>query len=422
MSYDRLNGWGDRSHFLRDRSPPQSLHLRACLAVSSAVRSRYNTQAPRLLRGRGQVPLRHAVRIGLGEALSSRSAYISTLIWGLAVGFMCTQSAPAPARPYILTGCMVISAAIGFTSMIPWRWRLVPRRTPFYVALGVNGAVALAMGVALFWLVILGIGLAMEGMPALRPHNLLAVFKYALYGFQFPLIGFYIALGTDLAHRATVQAKERQRFERVAEQARLVALRSQINPHFFFNALNTIAALIPRRPADAERAVELLATALRPVLSGEQSMTATLASELEVARAYSAIEALRLGDRCEFHTDVQPEALSCKLPALSLQPLIENAVRHGAAHCSGKYIIALRAHVDRQLLRLLVVNHPVGKDTLMHEAAAVTSTPGHALHNIRQRLKLQFGATADLQVRSAENFSGSAEMTVPQNARRGVRP
>jgi hypothetical protein len=129
---------------------------------------------------------------------------------------------------------------------------------------------------------------------------------------------------------ARLDRRRRATLERLAEQARIVALRAQVNPHFFFNALNTIAALIPTRPADAERAVELLAEALRPVLMRDQPMTHPLRTEFAVAEAYAQIERLRFGDRLRIEFDLPAGLATLPVPSLSLQPLLENAIRHGA--------------------------------------------------------------------------------------------
>ena len=271
------------------------------------------------------------------------------------------------------------------------------------------------MGVVLFFVVITLINVSAEGTSALRPGDMMQVFWYALYGFQFPLVGFYITLGSDFAHRGQIQQKEKERYERIAEQARLIALRSQINPHFFFNALNTIAALIPERPADAERAVELMATALRPVLTRDQAMVATLECELQVARAYAAIEELRLGARCEFLFDISQDALACSMPSLSLQPLLENAVRHGASNVSGQYRIMTRACVERGTLCIVLLNGRAGDAASQEEVAMpVGMPPGHALNNISQRLRLLFGERSKLEVVSVGQHRGRCLLIVPQ--------
>jgi hypothetical protein len=257
------------------------------------------------------------------------------LIWGFAFGLMSAIWSTPRERPFVFTGAFVIAAAIGYLSMIPWRWRMIPRRWPTWLIFPANGAVALLMGVAVFFFTIICINFAVDGAAVLTPRRLRAMAWYSLYGMQFPVVGFYITVGMDLEHRGNIEAKDKQRLKRIAEQARLMMLRSQINPHFYVNALNTIAALIPSRPADAERAVELLATALRPVLTSDQPMLASLDQELKVAQAYAAIETLRFGERCGIHFEIEESALACRLPSLSLQPLLENAVRHGAALCSG---------------------------------------------------------------------------------------
>jgi signal transduction histidine kinase len=134
-------------------------------------------------------------------------------------------------------------------------------------------------------------------------------------------------------YRALVAERERSlQAESLAREARLLALRYQIGPHFLFNALNAISTLVVTdRKADATATIARLADLLRVSLDAQEHGTVTLASELEIVRAYVAIERVRFGDRLQVVIDADEATLDARVPAMLLQPVVENAVRHAVA-------------------------------------------------------------------------------------------
>jgi two-component system, LytTR family, sensor kinase len=134
-------------------------------------------------------------------------------------------------------------------------------------------------------------------------------------------------------YRALVAERERSlRAESLAREARLLALRYQIGPHFLFNALNAISTLVVTdRKADATATIARLADLLRVSLETSERGTISLAAELEIVRAYVAIERVRFADRLQVVIDVDEATLDARVPAMILQPLVENAVRHAVA-------------------------------------------------------------------------------------------
>ena len=191
-------------------------------------------------------------------------------------------------------------------------------------------------------------------------------------------------------------------------RARLEALQARIEPHFLFNSLNSIAALIAVRPDDAENALEDLAVLLRARLATSTPESVTLDEEMTMVDAYVRIESLRLGER--LHVDVQIEdgARSCRLPALSLQPLVENAIGHGVARLPEGGTVTLQARRERDALVLQVAN-PLAGDA--------PPVPGNrqALANIRHRLALRYEGAAELRVH-AQTARFTVDMVVPQRA------
>jgi two-component system, LytTR family, sensor histidine kinase AlgZ len=171
-------------------------------------------------------------------------------------------------------------------------------------------------------------------------------------------------------------------------EARLAALRARIRPHFLFNSLNTVVSVVRKDPALAERILLDLSDLFREVLA-ERRGVVPLQQELDLAKAYGQIEALRLGDRLRLRWEVEEAALPAQVPILVLQPLLENAVRYGVEPVAKGGDVVVRV---AKLGRFLMVEV---KNSLGPEAAP----PGHgmALANIRERLALHFDAEARLR-------------------------
>src|SRR5262249_49528922 len=138
--------------------------------------------------------------------------------------------------------------------------------------------------------------------------------------------------------RTALEAKVQTR------DAELRALRAQINPHFLFNGLNAVASLAGSDPMRARQMCVMLADFLRRSLALGGRAEVTLAEELELAERYLEIERVRFGSRLEVALDVEPETLHCMVPALVLQPLVENAVTHGIAQSLEGGAVRIGAH------------------------------------------------------------------------------
>ncbi len=173
-------------------------------------------------------------------------------------------------------------------------------------------------------------------------------------------------------------------------RARLQALQARIRPHFLFNSMNTIASLTRSDPALAESVVLDLADLFRATLA-DSSGTSRLGEELEVARRYLSIEELRLGERLRVRWAIDALPADALVPALLLQPLLENAVYHGIEPLSGGGEISVEGELRGDQL-VLVITNPVGS------ARAARGHQGHrmALDNTRQRLQAQFHGAAHL--------------------------
>ena len=194
-------------------------------------------------------------------------------------------------------------------------------------------------------------------------------------------------------------------------EARLQALQARIRPHFFFNSLNAVLALIRRDPQRAERALEDLSDLFRALMSDGRSLV-RLADEIALIERYAAIEQLRLGDRLRLSWDLDNAPVDALLPPLILQPLLENAVYHGVEPGTGIGDVLVR--IERRESRVLArIENPYH-----------ANAPGHAgnrmaLDNIRERLMLFFDAEARLESR-IEGDRYRVEIEIPYRSRGGA--
>jgi two-component system, LytTR family, sensor kinase len=211
---------------------------------------------------------------------------------------------------------------------------------------------------------------------------------------------------------AVVEQIERFRAEelkRLATQAELRALQAQINPHFLFNALNTLYGTIDRRSHEARRLVLNLADIFRYFLQGDRTVI-PLSEELRIIEAYLEIEALRLGDRLRTELVVDESTQSVLIPILSVQPLVENAVKHGIAAKAGPGRVCVRAHKVPTGMRITVEDSGVGfEHSRRHQPGGGA---GLGLENVRKRLRLCYGAAADLEIRST-NAGTNVSFLIP---------
>lgn len=195
---------------------------------------------------------------------------------------------------------------------------------------------------------------------------------------------------------------------RLQSEARYQALTARIRPHFLFNALNSLAALIRLHPQQAETMVEDLAEVFRASLEDRGQMS-TLAEELTICRAYLRIEKARLGDKLELVWDVPEAFAQWPLPMLTVQPLVENAVYHGVSRLREAGDIRIRASQERGDLLLEVSN--------LLPPADDAGRSGHriALDNIASRLNLLYGSGAQLQTLQ-EQGRYCARLRLPKSA------
>lgn len=194
-----------------------------------------------------------------------------------------------------------------------------------------------------------------------------------------------------------VERFRHEALKRLLSEAELRALQSQINPHFLFNALNTIYGTIDRTSQQARRMVLNLAEILRYALQTDRQFI-QLNEELKIVRAYLEIEKLRLGDRLEIAWSVSEASGSAQIPVLSIQPLVENAIRHGISVKREKGIV--RIFAEQRSAGLYIAVEDTGGGFQPEGALRDPKRAGVGLDNVRQRLKLYYGDNAELKIRS----------------------
>jgi len=212
------------------------------------------------------------------------------------------------------------------------------------------------------------------------------------------VVGLTMTTYQTLRHQlesATLQLRtkevEQERAYKLLAEARLSSLESRLHPHFLFNTLNSIAALIPRDPQRAEDTVGKLASLLRFSLATSQNRFVPLAQELKFVRDYLEIESTRFGARLHYEIDVPDALMELNTPPMALQSLVENAVKHVVAQRAEGARLCITGRRDGDMVRLEVTDD--GPGFSLHAV-----TPEHGLGNLRARLELLFGDRGKLLV------------------------
>jgi signal transduction histidine kinase len=199
-----------------------------------------------------------------------------------------------------------------------------------------------------------------------------------------------------------------------AQQAQLAALRYQLNPHFLFNALNSISALIvTRRNDDAERMTDKLSTFLRTSLNADPGELVPLEDELALTEEYLEIESVRFGERLNVNVDCAPGACEALVPSFLVQPLVENAIKHGVAPSREPVSIDIHATVDDDELSIRVENCITADADRDRPTKKAPGRSGVGLLNVRRRLEAVYGKSATLSAdRTGDRFV--ATISIPR--------
>ena len=266
------------------------------------------------------------------------------------------------------------------------------------------------------------LGLLLTTVQILLAQLLLLAFGMSTYALPEALgrslrLNFHSSLPTywlilAVVHAIDYYAKYKDREVRASQletrlaEARLAALRRQMNPHFLFNTLNSISSLMYADPDAADAMLARLSELLRMALDAEGEQEVPLAREIEMLSCYLTIETIRFEERLRVEMDVPPALLDAQVPALSLQPLAENAIRHGIGRRPEGGTLCVRAAREDGHLRLVVEDDGPG---LSPEAQG----EGIGLRNLRARLEQLYGERQRLAIADRPGGGVAVEITIP---------
>jgi hypothetical protein len=244
------------------------------------------------------------------------------------------------------------------------------------------------------------------GLDLLQPIMYLLQIVNSAALFVIWLILYFTAISIRAHRSAELRQSELARALQLAE---LRLLKTQLNPHFLFNALNTVRSLIADDPPRAQGAVTRLANTLRYTLRSGQDELVTLAQELEIVADYLELESMRFEDRLRVEYDVTSEAGSVPIPVMLLQTVVENAIKHGIAELPSGGVIKISGVVQNHELVLEVKNpRPAAAPPAAHE--------GIGLRNADERLRLLFGSRASLDLDFSQPAIVTARVRIPSSA------
>ncbi|HET9863072.1 MAG TPA: sensor histidine kinase [Steroidobacteraceae bacterium] len=308
------------------------------------------------------------------------------------------------------------------TPMIVWagrRWPLDRQQLPRLIGLHLLLSLAWAL---LKLLLETGFHFAWnEFSPPRLPATLRSeVTLLFIFGFHTSVVAYWVVLSIQTAFRNYARYQEREQaalrsdlrasqLETQVAQARLGALKAQLQPHFLFNTLNAIVVLVrQQRGRQAEETLARFSDLLRAVLADMETQEVTLARELEYLKLYLSIEQVRFSDRLRVDIDVDAELLDAAVPHMGLQPLVENAIKHGVGSRATPGVITIRAGRSGDALHVTVRDDGPGFRAIGGEHGM-----GVGLANTRARLNQLYGSRAQLRAENAPGGGAQVTMVLP---------
>jgi two-component system, LytTR family, sensor kinase len=221
---------------------------------------------------------------------------------------------------------------------------------------------------------------------------------------------FFLAVVHAVRHAITASARELRatQLEAAVATAQLAALKTQLHPHFLFNALNSVSSLIEEEPRAAQKMIARLGELLRSTLADGSGGDWALRRELELLEEYAAIEEIRFGDRLRLEVDCERDAISARVPALLLLPLVENAIVHGIQPMLRGGTIRIDVRRDGDWLHIEVIDNGVGLQTRNG-----VPTEHIGLSNTRQRLDKRFGRDHTFHIEGCSPSGTHVTVVIP---------
>ena len=237
----------------------------------------------------------------------------------------------------------------------------------------------------------------------------LRLFFGALNMFWIFLIWCAIYFGYHLFKRNQEQQLNTLRLETLVKNLELQTIKNHINPHFIFNALNSIRALVDENPQIARKAITQLSNILRSSLQARHKETVPLSEELAIVKDYLALEQIRFEERLKVEFNIEEETLHKQVPPMMLQTLVENAIKHGIAHSLDGGTIYISSYIQDNLHRLLV------KNTGTFQKQPASQTQGFGIKSSKDRLYLLYQDKANFEIYNAEDGTVESRISLPLN-------
>jgi sensor histidine kinase YesM len=367
-------------------------------------------------------PLTAEARASRTERLSAKTsvAYwtLQLVCWGLYFYWQSSGEVIFAGAPWSKAGVMwggICAAGIGLTHTLRWfskrqAWLELPP-----LALLIRVLAGLLLIALTSSLIAMALSSTLYGTPVVpilgafyRKLHFTGQLRNQFIG-SLLIYAIWVAVYFGIAiQRRRYRAELRQvQLAEALRAAELRLLKAQLNPHFLFNALNGVRALIADDPAKAQDAVTRLARTLRYTLSSGEENLVTMARELEMVDDYLALESLRLTERLKVIREIAPAATMVRIPAMLMQTLVENAIKHGIAPLKQGGTLRIAAHVVGAELIIEVVN-PCPEGTAME-----LRSESVGLKNLSERLRLLFGPAARLRLDLSGPGLAIAEVRLP---------
>ena len=337
-----------------------------------------------------------------------RSALVLTAaFWIFTFGMLSIRAVLASDLPFNVLGPRrLLVAAFGVMlclAMVRLLDALRRRSFVAWIIWGTGGAFGMATALTMFSMVLNRI---IAPLPGMAPISFVESAQWVMIwlGYCLAWTGTYLALSYHWD--VEDQRGHMARMTALAKDAQIAALRYQINPHFLFNTLNSISSLVlERRNADAEAMLLNLATFVRTTFADDPHRLIALHEEIRLQRLYIDIEQVRFSERLAVAIDLPDDVAATLVPALILQPLVENALRHGVAQAETLTTLAIRATLVGDAVHIAVED-----DSAAH--GVPTAGGGLGLRNVRDRLHAHFGDGARLTVgrRAAGGYRSAIEL------------
>lgn len=338
--------------------------------------------------------------------MTRRGVLIMGLIWvayGFITALIISVNVGIPFM-WAITGQILLSALMGVTSIPPWLLLLKGMHSkPWHSKIVAHTLIAPLYGVANY----AGYSLILYIMTGENPiadrYEWIILFNVMIYIIQFSVF-----------HAVTIMKelrwRERQALElsALATEQELAALNTQMNPHFLFNTLNSISAMVSRDAEETRSMIARLADLLRYTINASKKDFVLLSDEIRFTKSYLELESKRLEDRLMITYAIAPEALSCKIPPLIVQPLVENAIKHGIEPSEDGGVLQLQASTDNGRLMIVVRNTGSGEGAVKRDEGS-----GVGLMNITSRLRLLYGDRASLSTNSPKEGEFEVTLSLP---------